>query len=99
MQIGAGFASVAARGGQTAAVKTDGTLWTWGNNELGQLGDGTTTNRHAPVQIGTGYASVSVGQGHMAAIAAGAVWAWGGNSGGQVGDGTSTDRTAPSLIR
>ena len=40
--------------GATIATKTDGTLWSWGNNGSGQLGDGTIINRSSPVQVGTG---------------------------------------------
>jgi alpha-tubulin suppressor-like RCC1 family protein len=51
VQIGTGFASVAAGSAHTEAVKTDGALWAWGYNGNGQLGDGTTTERHTPVRI------------------------------------------------
>ena len=65
MQIGTAtnWASVAAGYDHTVAVRTDGTLWAWGCNDYGQLGDGTTTDRHAPVQIGTAtnWASVAAG--------------------------------------
>ncbi|WP_374679460.1 hypothetical protein [Hymenobacter sp. J193] len=46
---------MAAGGSHTVAVRTDGTLWAWGNNYEGQLGDGTTTDRSAPVQAGHGH--------------------------------------------
>ena len=47
------WASVAAGWGHTVAVRSDGTLWAWGYNWAGALGDGSTTDRHVPVQIGT----------------------------------------------
>jgi len=56
----------------TAAIKTDGTLWTWGfNTTNGQLGDNTTTNRSTPVTTfagGTNWKQVSGGDRHTAAI-------------------------------
>ena len=86
----------------TAAVKTDGTLWAWGYNELyGQLGDGTTTNRTAPTQIGTAttWSSVFSGEHHTAAIKTnGTLWAWGRNNSGQLGDGTIISKTTPTQI-
>lgn len=85
----------------TAAIKTDGTLWTWGYNEFnqyGQLGDNTTTNRSSPVQtisFGTNWRQVSAG-GHTAAIKNdGTLWMWGYNNSGQLGDNTRTNRSSP----
>lgn len=63
----------------TLALKTNGTLWAWGNNEWGRLGDGTTTSRTTPVQIGTDiWADVAAGNYHAAGIKSdGTLWQWG----------------------
>jgi len=72
------------------ARKRDGTAWSWGNNTQGQLGDGTTTNRCAPVQV-TGLSAVeTVGAGTAHSFATtgdGSVWGWGSNNEGQLGVG------------
>ena len=83
-----------------AAIKTDGTLWTWGDNYKGRLGTNNTTNRSSPGQTsgtGTNWKQVGLGYIHMAAIKTdGTLWTWGSNSqGGQLGDGTTTDRSSP----
>jgi alpha-tubulin suppressor-like RCC1 family protein len=83
----------------TAAIKTDGTLWTWGDNLHGQLGDNTTINRSSPIQTvagGTTWSQVACGWKHTAAIKTnGTLWSWGDNSYGQLGDGTITQRSSP----
>jgi len=94
------WASVSAGNRHTLAIRPDGTLWAWGNNSSGQLGDGTTTTRLSPVQIGTAtnWASVAIGSGghHTLAIRTdGTLWAWGENMTNQLGDGTTTDRFSP----
>jgi alpha-tubulin suppressor-like RCC1 family protein len=81
----------------TAAIKTDGTLWCWGYNAYGKLGDNTTTNRSSPIQtiaFGTNWKQVSCGSGHTAAIKTdGTLWTWG--AGGSLGDNTILSRSSP----
>ena len=88
----------------TLAIKTNGTLWVWGSNDKGQLGDGTTTLKNVPTQIGTGtdWNKVSATTSHSLAIKTdGTLWAWGNNSYGQLGNGTSSSTvvgTTPAQI-
>ena len=92
---------VSAATDRTLAIMEDGTLWGWGNNADGQLGDGTTTDQSLPVRIGTAmnWASVSVGNAHTVAIRTdGSLWAWGDNGSGRLGDGTTTGRATPIRI-
>ena len=86
------------------ALKNDGTVWAWGYNASGRLGDGTTENRTTPVQVkgagGVGYLSdvtaVSAGDGRSMALKSdGSIFAWGNNSFGQIGDGTKDNRSTP----
>jgi alpha-tubulin suppressor-like RCC1 family protein len=91
----ADVAAVAAGEYNTFAVLSDGTVWGWGMNACGALGDGTTDDRYSPVQAQdvTGAVDVAAGSAHtLALLADGTVWAWGCNGAGQLGDGT----TAPS---
>ena len=102
-RVGTGtrWASVSAGATHMAAVTTDGTLWTWGNNPSGGLGDGTTTSRSTPAEVGVGthWASVVAGSMSTAAIATdGTLWTWGWNAHGQLGDGTTTDRFTPVQV-
>jgi alpha-tubulin suppressor-like RCC1 family protein len=96
---GATWKQVAGGNFHTAAIKNDGTLWTWGNNGSGQLGDNTTTNRSTPVTTfagGTNWKQVDCGQLHTAAIKTdGTLWTWGNNSNGRLGDNTITTRSIP----
>ncbi len=77
------------------------TLWAWGWNGGGELGDGTTTNRYSPTRIDTDsdWATVAAGRGHTVAVKTdGTLWAWGSNDHGQLGDGTTTNRYSPTRI-
>ena len=88
-----------------AAIKKDGSLYAWGNNNHGQLGDNTTTYKSSPVQIGSGnnWKQVEVCMesniGYMLALKNdGSLWSWGSNAFGQLGDGTQTDKSSPIQI-
>jgi len=77
--------------GHTVAIKSDGTLWAWGDNLVGQLGDNKENNSLYPKKIGNDkdWVKVSAGTYHTAAIKSdGTLWAWGSNYEGQLGDGT-----------
>jgi alpha-tubulin suppressor-like RCC1 family protein len=87
------------------AVKADGTLWAWGNNSYGQLGNGGTTASLSPRQIGTDHDWVQVAAGayHSLALKAdGTLWAWGLNLQGQLGfastSGTYTSTSSPTQV-
>ena len=91
--------AISAHDGYTMAIRTDGSLWAWGWNRYGQLGDGTTTNRHSPIRIMENVVVVSVGQSHALAVRTdGSLWAWGDNWTGQLGDGTTTSRHRPVQV-
>lgn len=84
-----------------AAIKTDGTLWVWGGNTFGQLGDGTTTRRNVPTQVGTdnNWLEVTAAYDQTFAIKTdGTLWAWGQNEYYQLGDGTTENRLVPTQI-
>jgi alpha-tubulin suppressor-like RCC1 family protein len=84
-----------------AAIKDDGTVWAWGLNNKGQLGDGTQTNRHTPVQvIGlTDVVAVAVGDDYSIALKSnGTVWGWGCNELGQLGCGGIYNQAAPVQV-
>ncbi len=89
---------VSAGEAHTCAVKTDNTVWCWGNNASGQLGDGTQNNtRLSPVQVSgiNNAIAVSAGGNHTCALlTGGTVWCWGDNSFGQLGN-SSTPQITP----
>jgi alpha-tubulin suppressor-like RCC1 family protein len=83
----------------TAAIKTDGTLWIWGNNGLGELGDNSRVSKSSPIQTVTGgnnWKQVWAGNGNTAAIKTdGTLWLWGGNGWGQLGTNDTNSRSSP----
>jgi alpha-tubulin suppressor-like RCC1 family protein len=84
----------------TAAIKIDGSLWTWGRNNSGDLGDGTTTNRSSPVReilSASNWCSVSGAYGGGSALKTdGSLWSWGCNAYGQIGDNTAVGKCSPT---
>ncbi|HXO27375.1 MAG TPA: hypothetical protein VOA80_08540 [Thermoanaerobaculia bacterium] len=93
--------AISAGEGHNLALRSDGTVWAWGWNGVGQLGDGTTSDAHTPVQASglTKVVAIS-GRGYhcLALESDGTVWAWGYNRYGQVGDGTTNDAHAPLQV-
>ncbi|MEI6091488.1 MAG: T9SS type A sorting domain-containing protein [bacterium] len=87
----------------TYGIKNDGSLWAWGWNKYGMIGDSTNINRSTPIQIGKNYLGkvklISTDTYITAAITEdGALWAWGRNDDGELGDGTNIDKTYPVQI-
>ena len=82
----------------TAVIRKDGSLWTWGNNKNGQLGDGTSKSRFLPKKIMDGVSFVELGNTSAALKADGSLWMWGENEYGQIGDGTHKDRKSPVKV-
>lgn len=96
------FPVVSAGSAHSLAVRSDGSVWAWGYNGHGQLGDGTRTDISKPLQLKTidgVKAAVSAGSGYSLAVKHdGTVWAWGRNSSGQLGIGTTTDVIRPVQV-
>ena len=104
-EVGNGIQSmkgmVAAGSQHVLVLKSNGTVWAWGNNVRGALGDGTTVDKRAAVQVQgiNGITAVAVGNYYSMALKSdGTVWAWGNNSNGTLGDGTTIDRTTPVQV-
>ncbi len=95
------WATVSAGGTHSLALKTDGSLWAWGDNEYGQLGIGFSSDQIFPTRIGTDndWTAVSAGGAHSLALKRdGTLWAWGFNDYGQLGDDTDTNRRVPTRV-
>ncbi len=95
------FQMVVAGAVHSCGIVTDGGAYCWGNNDYGQLGDGSRKSHVFAVPVvGTlRYATISGGAAHTCAIATtGAAYCWGFNYSGQLGDGTHTDRATPAPV-
>jgi alpha-tubulin suppressor-like RCC1 family protein len=98
--------AIAAGDVHSLALSADGSVFAWGSNGDGQLGDGTTIKRATPVPVlstgalaGKTVVAISAGEDHSLALTAdGIVYAWGGNDYGQLGDGTTTRQTSPAAV-
>lgn len=95
------FVKVSAAGEHSIAIANNGTLWAWGTNSSGELGDGTTNSRLSALQIGVAndWQTIAAGEFHNLALKTdGTLWAWGNNSSGQLGDGSTSSSLAPIQI-
>ncbi|HEV7938442.1 MAG TPA: hypothetical protein VGP18_10525 [Solirubrobacteraceae bacterium] len=90
-----GVTAIAAGGGSSLALLSNGTVMAWGANEFGQLGDGTLTQSDVPVAVNglSGVGAIAIGGASLALRDDGTVMAWGSNISGQLGDGTQTGPT------
>ena len=100
-----GMTAIAGGSSHTAAIRQDGTLWTWGSNRYGQLGTGAPTGigarDHTPARVGAAadWAAVSAVGFHTVALKKdGTLWTWGRNNYGQLGNGTTTGSTVPVQV-
>jgi len=86
----------------TVYLKSDGTVWAWGSNSNGQLGNGSTTDSAIPVQVSglSSMIAIAAGNSHTVAMQNfGSIWTWGSNSNGQLGDGSTADSTIPVKLQ
>ena len=96
------WCQVAAGGSHSAAVRTNGTLWSWGTNSSNQLGDSTYNERSSPVSVVGGFTDwcqVALGDSNGAAVRSnGTIWGWGYNTQGQLGDNTIVGKLSPVSV-
>jgi hypothetical protein len=95
------YETIAAGSEFSCGISTAGTVYCWGRNDRGQVGNGNVTDQMSPVPVAGAFQFVAIGLGdsHACAIAAsGAAFCWGANSDGQLGDGTRSDRHTPNQV-
>ena len=104
VQVGAltNWSFVFAGGGYSSlAIKTDGTMWAWGDGNNGKLGDGTTIDKSSPVQVGalTTWSVVSAGDANCAAVKTDStIWVWGAGSDGALGQDDTLNKSSPVQV-
>ena len=104
---GVRFSQISAGRGHNVAVASDGNIYSWGRNEHGQLGDGTTTERHEPTKVkkpqgvSQDFSWVQASAGYMFSVALGSngqIYCWGDNTYGQLGNNTTTEHHTPEPV-
>jgi hypothetical protein len=89
------------KGLSTAGIRSDGSLWMWGDNTYGQLATGNTAQKLYPYMLGVDTDWMTCSSGHTTTFAIktdGTLWSWGNNYGGQLGDGTTDNRFYPAQV-
>ena len=94
------WTAISAGYSHSMAIRDDNTLWGWGLNVSGQVGDTSVVSRSSPVQIGTSsWIAISAGKDHTSGIKLdNTLWTWGLNTRGQLGDSTTTNRSSPVQV-
>jgi alpha-tubulin suppressor-like RCC1 family protein len=95
------FCQISAGANHTLAIDKNGTVWAWGSNTNGQLGDNSTTSRLTPVSVlgaTKTFCQISAGVHNLAIDKNGTVWAWGNNTNGQLGDNSITSKRTPVSV-
>ena len=97
---GAFLSMVSAGGYHVCGLNASGAAYCWGANDLGQVGDGTTTNRSKPVAVSGGrtFSSITAGASHSCGLVGQSVACWGQNLYGQLGDNTTTNHSTPTAV-
>lgn len=95
--------TTAANGATTFGIRSNGSLWGWGRNNSGQLGDNTTVNKSSPVCIAANnwmdWCNISIANTHALGIRKnGTIWSWGTNANGPVGDNTTVSKSSPVSV-
>jgi alpha-tubulin suppressor-like RCC1 family protein len=103
VQVSTSWRSIDLGSNNVVAIKDNGTLWAWGTNDAGQLGNNSTIDRSSPIQIGsatnwTYAASSSANDGACAINSLGQLYVWGFNASGQLGDGTTISKSSPIQV-
>jgi alpha-tubulin suppressor-like RCC1 family protein len=99
--INADWSMIAAGDNHTIGIKANGTIWTWGRNDDGQLGLGDNMDRWTPVQVGTrvDWSIIAAGRNHNISLKTNCtLWTWGNNEDGQLGLGNLTNKRTPTLV-
>jgi len=97
-----GWCQISAGDQSSFGLRTNGTLWAWGTNTCGQLGDGTLVSKSSPVSVVGGFCDwcqVSAGDTHSLGVRqSGTAWAWGRGTAGRLGDNTAVTKSSPVSV-